>query len=153
MNEMQTQDLERRLQTFDQAMFNTPLVPPPAQLAARIMQAARVARATRKPQVVITSAQLAFLLLASAGLLVGLMALVVAPLAVQSGFQPVSLARLFATMTQDAGVLLRALASIGRAVLTKPLVWLVLIGFCVLMEASFASVLTVAFARNKRLGR
>lgn len=149
MNETHTQDLEQRLQTFDRAMLITPLVPPPAQLAARIMQAAR-ARALRKSQPAITRPQLAFLLAASAALLVGLMGFVAAHILAQGGWHPVSLARLLATMSQDASVLARALASVGRAIFTKPLVWLALIGFAVLVEASFAGVLGFAFAKNRK---
>lgn len=139
----------RRMEAFDRAMFITPLAPPPAQLAARIMQAAR-ARAQLKGQPAITRTQLAFLVAASAALLVGLMAFVAVQIFAQGGWHLAGLARLFATIGQDVGVFTRATTAVLRAMFTKPIVWLAFIGLFVLAEASFASVLGLAFARNKK---
>lgn len=144
-----TEAQTRRIDALDRAMLITPLMPPPAQLAARIMHAARV-RAQRKSQPAITPAQLVFLVGVSGFLLVGMIGFVGVRILAQGGWNPVSLAHLFATMSQDLSILVRALASVGRAILTKPIVWFAIIGIAILVEASLASVLGVAFARNKK---
>jgi hypothetical protein len=143
-NENLTEAQTRQLEALDRAMFITPLVPAPAQLAARIMSAARLAHAQRKPQPAISAAQLAFLLAVSAVLLVMAVLLFFSPFAFKAALNWFNPLAALGAVGQDLVVMFRAASAIGRAILSKPYGWMLLMTLVLLTKISFAGVLGAA---------